>query len=400
MNSIGRCTLVLSVVLLAVLASCSEENTYVTAEDKVAPVTTAIPPGGAYLYKQNVVLVATEAATIYYTTDGSDPTTASAVYAGPIPVYADLTLKFFGVDGSGNTEVIRTQVYAFPFVIRLWGGPQNVSNTSVLSYWPEIAVDSTNVPHISWIENVSSAYNTATASGPSFSPWVNVSNVTLPTQTDLTAIAIDANGVVHIVWRERIGGTNWEIIYANSTNWSTTRVNLSNTPDFTSFPSAAVDGAGVIHVVWEQTLPGPNREIMYANSTNWTTTLVNITNTSDNSNTPRIAVDSNNNAHVVWREDTALGINEIYYADSTNWGATQMNVSNTTDNSFDPRIALDANDDVHAAWMESTGAGVNPEIFYAKSTNWALTQVNISNTTDPSTAPALGLDAAGTPHVA
>ncbi|UFS69080.1 M6 family metalloprotease domain-containing protein [Geomonas sp. RF6] len=79
--------------------------------DTVAPTTTATPPGGSYAAAQTVTLVANESATIYYTTNGTTPTTASARYASPIAVPASTTLKYFAVDAAGNVEAVKTSSY-------------------------------------------------------------------------------------------------------------------------------------------------------------------------------------------------------------------------------------------------------------------------------------------------
>jgi hypothetical protein len=82
--------------------------------DSLAPTTTATPPAGAYQGVDVVVLEADEAATIYYTTDGTDPTTSSA--SGPSPVtIADIVdgrvIRFFAVDHLGNSETIKEASY-------------------------------------------------------------------------------------------------------------------------------------------------------------------------------------------------------------------------------------------------------------------------------------------------
>ena len=52
------------------------------------------------------ITCATEGATIYYTTDGTEPTTESAVYSAPIVVNEDMTIKAFAVkDGYINSAV-------------------------------------------------------------------------------------------------------------------------------------------------------------------------------------------------------------------------------------------------------------------------------------------------------
>ena len=64
------------------------------------------PAAGSYEGTQNVTISSTSGATIYYTTDGSTPTTSSSVYSAAIPVAADMTIKAYAVkDGSNDSEV-------------------------------------------------------------------------------------------------------------------------------------------------------------------------------------------------------------------------------------------------------------------------------------------------------
>lgn len=71
--------------------------------------TSANPAGGVYNEPANVTLTATEPATIYYTTDGSEPTTASNVYSDPVHLTDDTLLRFFAVDLAGNEEPTKKQ---------------------------------------------------------------------------------------------------------------------------------------------------------------------------------------------------------------------------------------------------------------------------------------------------
>ncbi|OGU13722.1 MAG: hypothetical protein A2076_09865 [Geobacteraceae bacterium GWC2_53_11] len=79
--------------------------------DKIAPVTTSSRAAGTYGASFDVTLAANETATIYYTTNGSDPTTSSSAYSTPILISANTTLKFFARDTAGNSETIKTAVY-------------------------------------------------------------------------------------------------------------------------------------------------------------------------------------------------------------------------------------------------------------------------------------------------
>jgi hypothetical protein len=77
----------------------------------VAPITTASPAGGTYTSALSGTLTANKPATIYYTTDGNDPTPSSPVYSSPISITTTTTLKFFAIDLAGNREGVKTAVY-------------------------------------------------------------------------------------------------------------------------------------------------------------------------------------------------------------------------------------------------------------------------------------------------
>ncbi|MBU1737106.1 MAG: chitobiase/beta-hexosaminidase C-terminal domain-containing protein [Proteobacteria bacterium] len=79
--------------------------------DTTPPATTISPTGGTFMDPQSVAITASEESTIYYATDGSEPTIASNVYSGPVSVSADSTLKAFAVDMVGNTGNVVSQEY-------------------------------------------------------------------------------------------------------------------------------------------------------------------------------------------------------------------------------------------------------------------------------------------------
>jgi hypothetical protein len=76
-------------------------------DDTDPPSSAANPAGGTFFSVPNVTITADEPATIYYTTDGTAPTTGSASGASPLVVTgisAGTPLRFFAVDTAGNTE--------------------------------------------------------------------------------------------------------------------------------------------------------------------------------------------------------------------------------------------------------------------------------------------------------
>lgn len=72
--------------------------------DTTPPSSAATPPGGLFTSAVSVTLSASEPATIYYTTDGSEPTEESAIFSSPIAATDFLRLRFFAVDVAGNAE--------------------------------------------------------------------------------------------------------------------------------------------------------------------------------------------------------------------------------------------------------------------------------------------------------
>jgi hypothetical protein len=87
------------------------------AADVTEPTTTPSLGSGTYSGEQNLSLSADKPANIYYTTDGSTPTPASAQYNGPIKVAASKKISFFAIDGSGNQEVAKSVSLAIQFPI-------------------------------------------------------------------------------------------------------------------------------------------------------------------------------------------------------------------------------------------------------------------------------------------
>ncbi len=78
----------------------------------VAVAPTFSPAGGTYSTAKSVTLSTTSpGANIYYTTDGSMPTTSSTPYTGPITVSASTTIKAIAAGGNYAASTVGVATY-------------------------------------------------------------------------------------------------------------------------------------------------------------------------------------------------------------------------------------------------------------------------------------------------
>lgn len=100
--------------------SASPSGTYHTTSEpttEASPTPISAPKfsvnSGTYSVGQTVELTSdTEDATIYYTTDGSEPTQGSTRYAGAITISQSTTLKAIAIDADGNSSSVATATYS------------------------------------------------------------------------------------------------------------------------------------------------------------------------------------------------------------------------------------------------------------------------------------------------
>jgi hypothetical protein len=84
--------------------------------EKAPPVLQVLPASGNYFDPINVTMTATEGTapyTIYYTTDGSEPTEASTVYSNPFPVGSAATVRAIAKDANNMLSSVVTRSYTF-----------------------------------------------------------------------------------------------------------------------------------------------------------------------------------------------------------------------------------------------------------------------------------------------
>ncbi len=160
-------------------ASAVQTQTYTITNP--GPVISASPAGGAYGGPVTVTLSSNETnTTIYYTTDGSTPTTSSATYSSALTFSQTTTLKYFGVDANNYASAVQTQTYTIS-TIQVTATPPGGSYTGSQS-----VTLSLNMP--------GSIYYTTDGSTPTTSSTQYAGPITISTTTTLTYLGVDQLG--------------------------------------------------------------------------------------------------------------------------------------------------------------------------------------------------------------
>jgi len=96
------------------------------------------PAGGTFAEAQTVTITADEGCTIYYTTDGTEPSTESTEYSVPFTVSEDCTVKAIAFDDDDNASAIASAEFKFisataiSSIARLCAAAPATGNTEVL----------------------------------------------------------------------------------------------------------------------------------------------------------------------------------------------------------------------------------------------------------------------------
>ncbi len=139
------------------------------------------PPAGTYTSAQSVTIsCATTGATIYYTTNGADPTTSSTVYTAAVAVVGDLTLKAIAVKDTLTNSAVASAVYDI-----------NEAAVSTPTFSPpEGAYESAQSVTISCLTAGATIYYTTNGVDPTTSSTVYSGAIAVPDDLTIKAIAV------------------------------------------------------------------------------------------------------------------------------------------------------------------------------------------------------------------
>ena len=252
-----------------------------------------------------------------------------------------------------------------------FGSLINVSNTSEVSYVPQIGLSGSNV-YVVWLDNTPGNaevfFSRSTDGGATFDAPTNLSNTT--PQSDDVRMAVSGSNV-YVVWYEDV---ERDIFFARSTNDGASfgsAVNLSNNTDFSTVPDIAVSGSNV-YILYSQFINSFTYELTLLRSTDNGATFGAPVALGNLTNVPRIAA-AGSYVHVVWQYfPTGSNKLDIFYKRSTDGGASfggAVELSNNSGRSFIPHLTASGSN-VYVAWTDNTGVTPgNDDIFFVASTD-------------------------------
>lgn len=161
----------------------------------------------------------TGAKTIYYTTNGSQPTTASAVYAGSFSVSTATTVKAIAVDANGKASDLDAQVYTF-----VLPKPRVQITPAAGNYYNPISVSFAATTGLAPY----TFYYTVDGSTPTTSSTIYTTAFTISTASTVKVIAKDANNQI-----SDVVSSAYTFIIPNPT--------ITANPASANFPSGAVN---------------------------------------------------------------------------------------------------------------------------------------------------------------
>lgn len=364
-------------------------------------------PNGYYNTTQYVNLTAEDNLfpnpTIYYTTDGTDPSTSSQIYNGPIMLsdVGKIVLKFFAVDSGGNVSDIVTMNYTIDKTAptantkpsgSTYTTKQNVSITALDNFDP--------TPVIYYTLDGTDPTNSATRvkySGP----------ITITTTTRLRYVAVDDASNWSRVYDERyvMNYTKAPVPSANVKSGSYTSdqvVTLTATDQIDPKPKIyyTLDGSKPTNkstlYTWPisiNTIGTTVLKFIAVNNAGLTSNVMNCTYTLNKQGTGgtwnsstianngmynSIAIDKSGNPHVVYYQlaSPTDSYPELIYAykDSKGWHRELVDKSNAG-SGFYVSMALDSSNNPSMVYGEVFGVNSTDKLKYAyrNSTGWHVT---------------------------
>ncbi|MFB0537575.1 MAG: hypothetical protein ACETWR_21630 [Anaerolineae bacterium] len=260
---------------------------------------------------------------------------------------------------------------------------QTITQTTQMAIQPAIEVNSGDV-HVVWAQgnilptNISYISKTIGTGAWSGSP-TKIHSSSGPTIMSMYPdIAVDNMGNLHVVWEESESGDESTILYQkNDGSWLTNPITLSTGITNSRQPAIAVY-SDTVNVVWCEYFSRTVQYVRFQQSpdggSTWDPSSVRISGSALAVNQtvstyllPAITVDSNGKIHVAFNGQSTNPAEDIHYVSREPGGgwSARHNVTNNNNNATAPAIAA-AGDYVHLIWAEKEVGGDLYDVYYSR----------------------------------
>ena len=150
------------------------------------------PPAGTYSSAQSVTIsVTSPGVTVYYTTDGSTPTTLSTTYTGPISVSLSMTIKAIAMGAGFSASSTATATYTIQTGQKAAATPTFNPPTGTYTSGQSVAISDTS-PNVR-------IYYTTNGTTPTISSTVYTTQIKINKNMTIKAIAAGGDFVASAV---------------------------------------------------------------------------------------------------------------------------------------------------------------------------------------------------------
>ncbi len=160
----------------------SSVSSLMTVQNHILPTATTNVKGGLYNTEKTVTIAMSKSGSIYYTINGSTPTTSSKKYAGPISIKSTTNLKFIVVDNDGYKSNVYTETYTIDKI-----PPKASANVQSGLYNADKSVKLT-------MDKKGTIYYTINGTTPTTSSKKYTGPISIKSTTNLKFIAVDLAG--------------------------------------------------------------------------------------------------------------------------------------------------------------------------------------------------------------
>ncbi len=369
--------------------------------DTTAPSTpSATPAGGAYTSAQSVTLSAAGSSAIYYTTNGTTPTTSSTLYTGAISISSTTTLKALAVDAATNQSSVMTEVYTIDTTAPTISSLTPADNATGVAITSNLVITFSEAVHVATghVTIKKSSDNSTVEAIDVTSVQISGDGTTTITINPTSSLSYSTGYYVLIdatAFEDSAGNTFAGISSSTAWNFTTTAAPESTAPTVSSLSPA--DNATGIAIT-------SNLVLTFSESVNVVTGHVTIKKSSDNAIVEAIDVTSGqvsgggtttitvNPADLSYSTDYYVQVDATAFEDGA--GNAFAGILNTTTWNFTTSAAPDTTAPTVSSLSpadNATGVSFHPSltITFSEAVNVDTGYVTIKQTSDNSTVEAI-----------